>query len=70
MSPDPSRVGRRVWHHVDRNDPHNSGWWQTADLIRWDDGRVTLETNTRGSVVSTIIVLDAESLARLREALT
>jgi hypothetical protein len=69
MAADPSRIGREVWKHVDRDDPHNSGWWQLARLTRWDDGRVTLETNTRGSVISTEITLPPEAVAALREAL-
>lgn len=69
MSPDPSRAGHELWHYVDRDDPHGSGWWQLARLTRWDDGRVELETNTRGSVVPTTITLDDEAIAKLREAL-
>lgn len=67
---DPSRIGTEVWQCIDRTDPLNSGWWQVARLIRWNDGRVTLETNTRGSTVPTEIPLDADAVARLREALT
>lgn len=61
--------GRIVWQHVDRTDPHASGWWVLARLIIEDDGRVLLETNTRGSVVSTEVPLDEAAVARLREAL-
>jgi hypothetical protein len=57
-----------AWQHVEHADD-GSGWWQLARLTRWDDGRVTLETNTRSSVVSTEVTLDAEAVAALREAL-
>lgn len=64
----PERTGREVWKHVDQDDPHNSGWWQLARLTRWDDGRVTLETNTRGSVVPTEITLPPAAVAALLDA--
>jgi hypothetical protein len=64
-APDPSRTGREVWTYVDREDPHNSGWWQLARITRWDDGRVTVETNTRGSVISTQVTIPAEAVAGL-----
>lgn len=61
--------GRIVWQHVDRTDPHKSGWWVLARLIVEDDGRVLLETNTRSSVVSTEVPVTPDALAALRFAL-
>lgn len=68
MSADPSRTGRELWRYVEHADD-GSGWWQLARLTRWDDGRMTLETNTRSSVVPTEVTLDAEAVAALLEAL-
>lgn len=59
---------RIVWQYVDRTDPHDSGWWVLARLFVRDDGALMIETNTRGSVVSTEVVLDADAAAKLREA--
>lgn len=60
---------RVAWQHVDYTDPHASGWWVLARLIVGDDGRVMIETNTRGSVVSTEVPLDDEATRKLAEAL-
>jgi hypothetical protein len=60
---------RVAWQHVDRTDPHDSGWWVLARLIVRDDGSAMIETNTRGSVISTEVELPPEALAALREAL-
>lgn len=65
---DTSRIGREVWTHVERADD-GSGWWQLVRLTRWDDGRVTLETNTRGSVISTEVTLPPAAVAALLAAL-
>jgi hypothetical protein len=62
-------VRRIAWQHVDRTDPHDSGWWVLARLIVDDDGSVIVETNTRGSVVSTEVPLDAEAARTLAEVL-
>lgn len=61
--------GRIAWQYVDRTDPHDSGWWVLARLIVGDDGRVMIETNTRGSVVSTEVPLDDEAVRKLAGAL-
>jgi hypothetical protein len=60
---------RVVWQHVDRSDPHNSGWWVLARLIVRDDGSAMIETNTRSSIVSTEVELPPDVFASLREAL-
>jgi hypothetical protein len=62
-------MDRVAWQHVDRTDAHDSGWWVLARLILRDDGSGMIETNTRGSVVSTEVELPAEVVVALREAL-
>lgn len=58
-----------LWQHVNRDDPHNSGWWVLARLIRGEDGSCLIETNTRGSVVSTEVPLPEDALEGLRRVL-
>jgi hypothetical protein len=62
-------VDRVAWQHVDRTDPHDSGWWVLARLIIRDDGSAMIETNTRASVVSTEVNFPPEALDALRRAL-
>jgi hypothetical protein len=61
-------VATEIWRHY-QDDPHDSGWWQIVRLLRRDDGRLEIETNTRSSVVPTTIVLDDLAVQRLRRAL-
>lgn len=58
-----------LWQHANRDDPHDSGWWVAAWLIREDDGTLVVETNTRGSVVSTQVPLPPEAAEKLAEVL-
>lgn len=58
-----------LWQYIDRDDPHNSGWWQMVRLTRWDDGTVELEVDTRGSVVPITIKLPPDTVQALWEAL-
>lgn len=67
MTSTESHIGRVLWHHVAHADD-GSGYWELVRLIRWDDGRVMVETNTRGSVVSTQVTLTPKTVVGLIEA--
>lgn len=58
-----------LWQHVNWDDPHDSGWWMSVRLIREDDGSLVVETNTRGSVVSTEVPIPRDAAEGLSLAL-